>query len=459
MSPPPVSSVRRIGLRVLAVSLLAAGAAVVHGPAEAADPFLRRTPTVRAVEQVGPAVVNITTEQVVRGPRPFRPFGDPNLERFFRDFFEPRGPRRTQSLGSGVVIDGEGHVITNEHVVARADRILVTLADGRALEATLVGADPNNDLAVLEIQTEEKVPWVKPGSSSDLMVGEPVIAIGNPFGLSNTVTTGVISAINRSLRADERVYHGFLQTDASINPGNSGGPLLNAAGELVGINTAIYGGGAQGIGFAIPIDVAVRVVQELLSKGEIAPVWLGLDLQDLDARITEVLDVPARVSGGLVNRVRPETPASRAGITRGEVVVRVNGSDIRNAREFYEFLERSTAGQELVLGLWREGVMRDVRVRSEEIPREAVGELGEQLLGVRLRSAPRGGFLVDEVRRESGAARIGIEAGDRLLGINGKALDGAEALRRAVLDLRGRSRALVVVQRGRGRYHVTVPLG
>ena len=453
------SALHRNGLRLLAVALLAAGSGLVQRPAEAADPFLRRTPTVRAVEQVGPAVVNITTEQVVRGGNPFRGFGgNPTFERFFRDFFVPRAPRTTQSLGSGVVIDRMRHVLTNEHVITRADRIFVTLADGRFFEANLVGADPNNDLAVLRVETDEEVPWIAPGDSDDLMVGEPVIAIGNPFGLSNTVTTGVISAQNRSIRAQDRVYHGFLQTDASINPGNSGGPLLNAAGELIGINTAIYGG-AEGIGFAIPIDAAERVVRELIRKGEIAPVWLGLDLQDLDEQISEVLEVPERLTGALVSRVRPGTPAAEAEIARGDVVTSVDGSGVANARGFYEILERSTTGQVLALGVWREGSVREVKVRSEEISDEAVTELGEQMLGMHLRLVPGGGFAVREVRRQSGAARIGIEAGDRLLGINGKALDGEEALRRAVLDLRGRARALIVVQRGRGRYHVTVPLG
>ena len=206
---------------------LAAASALAEG-----DPFLRRTITVRVVEAASPAVVNVTTEQVVQ-QGPFGGYsGDPFFDRFFHDFFEPRVPQTTQNLGSGVVIDADRRVLTNEHVVARASRIRVTLADGREFDATLVGADPNNDLAVLQLDTREALPWIPLGSSADLMVGEPVIAIGNPFGLSHTVTTGVVSALNRSIRSEARVYHGFLQTDASINPGNSGGPLLNAAGKL-----------------------------------------------------------------------------------------------------------------------------------------------------------------------------------------------------------------------------------
>lgn len=444
--------------RLLAPAALAALAALLlAAPAAADDPFLRRTATVRAVEKVGPSVVNITTEQRVQGGPFARSPGD--LDWFFRDFFEPRFPSRTQSLGSGVVIDAERHVLTNEHVVAAADRIRVTLADGRQFDARLVGADPNNDLAVLELETDEAVPWIAPAGSADVMVGEPVIAIGNPFGLSNSVTTGVVSAVDRSLRSnDARVFHGFLQTDASINPGNSGGPLLNAEGELIGINTAIYGG-AQGIGFAIPIDTAKRVVRELITHGEIAPVWLGLDLQDLDARLAEALRVPPGVAGALVSRVRPGGPGAAGGVERGDVVLALDGRAVRSAREVYEMLERATPGQELALTLLRRGEQVERRARAEAFPPERIPDIAEQLLGLELEPLEGGGYRVTAVRPGSGAEAIGIRPGDAVLALNGRALESAAALRRALVDLLGRPRALVVVQRGRGRYHVAVPLG
>ena len=441
----------------IAAAGLASVCLLAAGPGRAADPFLRHTATVDVVRKVGPAVVNITTERIVQ-QSPFQPFfGSPDADRFFSDLFERGAPRTAQSLGSGVLIDAERHVLTNEHVINRATRIRVQLADTRQFEATLVGADPNNDLAVLKVETQEPLPWVAPGTSSDLQVGEPVIAIGNPFGLSNTVTTGVLSAKDRSLQAENRVFHGFLQTDASINPGNSGGPLLNAEGALVGINSAIYGG-AQGIGFAVPIDVARRIVDDLIEHGQVAPVWLGLELQDLDARLQELFKVPEGVAGALVSGVRSGTVADGAGVRRGDIVTHVEKHAIHGAREFYEMLERVTVGDDVDLDFFREGGARNIKLKAAPVPENAVAELTDQLLGLRLAASGPGVFSVTSVRRGSGAARIGIQPGDLLLGINGKPLSDANALQSAVLDLRGRQQALLVVQRGSGRYHIAVPL-
>jgi serine protease Do len=437
---------------------LCACALLVATAARADDPFLRRTAAVRAVELAGPAVVNITTEQVVRQQSPFGFSGDPFFDRFFQDFFEPRMPRTLENLGSGVVIDAARHVLTNEHVVARATRIRVSFADGREFDATLLGADPNNDVAVLSIETDEKLPWIAAGTSQDLMVGEPVIAIGNPFGLSHTVTTGVISALDRSIRTQGRVYHGFLQTDASINPGNSGGPLLNAEGRLIGINTAVYND-AQGIGFAIPIDVARRVVSELIEHGEVSPVWLGLEFQDLSPELRSALGLPASLSGALVNRIRAKSPAARAGVAQGDILVRVDGAEIGSARDFWERLASVTSGQELALTLYRDGRERVVRARAEEIPPAVLDSLVEQLTGMRLARGEQGVYAVAAVRAGSGADRIGVKPGDLVLAINGRALADEASLRRAAVALRGETRALVVVQRGNGRYHVALPLG
>ncbi|MBW2577268.1 MAG: trypsin-like peptidase domain-containing protein [Deltaproteobacteria bacterium] len=440
----------RIALVSLALGILAA-------PALASDPFLRQNTTVRVVKQVGPSVVNITTERIIASRNPFPRGGNPFFDSFFRDFFEPRLPQTVQSLGSGVLIDAEHHILTNEHVVGRASRIRVSFADGTEFDATLVGADPNNDIAILKIETDERLPWLKPGRSNDLMVGESVIAIGNPFGLSNTVTTGVISALNRSIRTEDFVYHGFLQTDASINPGNSGGPLVNAEGELIAINTAVYGG-AQGIGFAIPIDTAKRVVDELIEHGELAPVWLGLDFQDLEPNLAAAMNLPENLNGVLVNRVREDSPAQRADLRRGDVVTRFDGRPIESARSFYEMLEISVAGQDLQIELWRAGRLQTVAVKLKELPLRQVARLVNEMLGMKLQLRKGGGYTVDSVREGSGSARIGIARGDLVLAINGTTLADDDALRRSVLSLRGRPHALVVVQREGARYHVTIPL-
>ncbi|UCE86540.1 MAG: trypsin-like peptidase domain-containing protein [Deltaproteobacteria bacterium] len=434
--------------------------ALPAGSAGAGDPFLRRTAAVEAVQKVGPSVVNITTEQTVTSQNPFRSFlgADPLFERFFEDFFEPRASRRTQSLGSGVLIDADRHVLTNEHVIAHAQRIRVLLADDREFEARLVGADPNNDLAVLRVETDEALPWTPPARSGDLLVGEPVIAIGNPFGLANTVTTGVISALDRSIRHENRVFHGFLQTDASINPGNSGGPLLNAEGDLIGINTAIYAG-ADGIGFAIPIDVAKRIVRELIAHGEVSPVWLGLELQDIDPRMHDVMELPRGLRGALVSGVQQDGPAGRGGLRQGDIVVRFDGHDLRTAREFYDLLDRCVVGQEVGLEVWREGGSARLSASAEGVPDGFVGDLAARLLGLELMPHPAGGYAIHAVRSASGSDKVGIRRGDLLLQINGRTLADGNQLRRSILDLRGRTRAHLLVQRGRGRYPVMIPLG
>jgi serine protease Do len=231
----------------------------------------RRTPVVAAVERVRAAVVNVSTEELVRIRVPTRG-GDSVAELLFGDIFDrPRYRRGYQvtSLGSGVVVSPEGYVLTNNHVVERGVRFRVALVDGRELTAKVVGTDPSSDLAVLKLDAQERMPFVPPGRSDDLLIGETVIAIGNPFGLANTVTTGVVSAVKRNFKAGERTLFDFIQTDASINPGNSGGPLLNIEGQLIGVNTAILGERSAGIGFAIPIDRAKRIAEDLIRHGEV----------------------------------------------------------------------------------------------------------------------------------------------------------------------------------------------
>ncbi|MCB1155014.1 trypsin-like peptidase domain-containing protein, partial [bacterium] len=241
----------------------------------------RVTPVVEAVRRVGPAVVHISTEQL-RDDLRFSP--NPIIDRYYREFFERHGPNQPEAraLGSGVIIDKAGYILTNEHVIMRTGPIKVTLSDARTYTAKVIGSEPARDLAILKIDGDKPFPTAPLGDSSDLLIGETVIAIGSPFGLSNTVTTGVVSATGRTIRSDaDRVYLDFIQTDASINPGNSGGPLLNINGDVIGINTAIYGD-AQGIGFAIPANSAKAIVEDLIQFGQVNYGWFGVRVQPLN---------------------------------------------------------------------------------------------------------------------------------------------------------------------------------
>jgi S1-C subfamily serine protease len=258
------------------------------------------------VERVAPAVVNISAEQITE--QRISPFGglsrDPFFDRFFEDFNVPEFRRRVKStsLGSGFLVDAQGHILTNAHVVANASKIRITLVDKRSFPADLVASDPDSDLAVLRVSATG-LPQVAMGTSRDLMVGETVIALGNPFGLSNSVTTGVVSASRRSLRTGGREFRDFIQTDASINPGNSGGPLVNLDGEVIGVNTAIVQE-AQGIGFAIPIDKARRILGDLLKFGRVTGAWVGVAVQSITPDLAQSLG-----PGG-----RPGVPVSGTGM-------------------------------------------------------------------------------------------------------------------------------------------------
>ena len=244
------------------------------------------------------------------------------------------------------------------------------------------------------------------------------------------------------------------QRTPAVRPGS---PLLNAEGSLIGVNSAIYNG-AEGIGFAIPIDMASRVVAELIEHGEVLPVTLGIDFQNLDPALRGVMDLPANVKGALINRVHPGGPAESSGVRRGDVLAKLDGRKIESARQLFEILETTTPDQELTLQLWRDRRSLEVSVVAQLIPEDVGGQLASRLLGIGLELEQQGYFAITAVRRASPAGHIGLKEGDFLLGVNGLRLDSEEALRRAMLNLRGRERALVVVQRGPGRYHLTIPL-
>ncbi len=426
----------------------------------------RRTPVVLAVESVAPATVNITTTQEMRRrENPFRSF-DPFFDDFFKRFMDPR-PRQTQALGTGVIIDKSGLVVTNEHVLAGATEILVTLGDGREFEGELIGADPETDLAVLQIKPKKPVPVAPLARDTEFYIGETVIAIGNPFGLHHTVTTGVLSAVNRSVRSGQTEYHGFIQTDASINPGNSGGPLVNLDGEVIGINTAIFRE-AEGIGFAIPIDRARRIIDDLIDHGEVTPVWLGIRLQDFTPVLREAFDAPKQ-GGALVSHVFDDSPAAELGIERGDVLLELDGTRIQSKRNYFEILRALTDSDEADLVSLRDGKRRELRVRANAFPKSRAPELAEVLLGIKVgeRTADnlrtygivaRQGLIITEVAPKGPAAQIGLKPGDVIAKLDRKPVDSIEDFQRAVMKLRGRGRVLMLVQRGRSGYQVTLAL-
>ena len=444
----------RNACRAAAIACLLA-APLSRAGAPEVDPN-RRSLVVRAVERASPAVVNISTAQVIeRRGGAFASPSDPLFDEFFRDFFDPRPRRETRtSLGSGVIVRTDGTILTNEHVILRGGRIVVTLADGREREARLVGSDADSDLAVLRLQGGGDFPTVALGRSDDLLIGETVIAIGNPFGFSHTVTTGVVSALGRSLRGGERTFTDFVQTDAAINPGNSGGPLLNINGELVGINTAIYGK-AQGIGFAIPVDRARRILGDLVSYGEVRRGWAGVAVQPLTPDLQRHFGVR---TGVVVAAVEPRSPAAEAQLARGDVVTRVDGQPVASRDEFESRVDDRGPGERVRLTVVREeGSEREVTLVVAEFPDADADALAWDRIGIRI-DEDADGLVVSSVRRGSPAARIGVERGDRVLGLGGAAVATRAELRRQLIQTRRARSVLLSVGRGPYQYNVPVPL-
>jgi serine protease Do len=444
-----------------AVAVLPALLLLQFAPASPAaaltDEELRRDAVVRAVEKARPTVVNVNTEEEV-AVSPFGAGGDPIFERFFRDFFEAAPRRRvtSRSLGSGVIVDPRGYILTNEHVVARASRVSVTLADERSFPAKIVGTDPDHDLAVIKVDAKGPLPAVESGDSDRLLIGERVIAIGNPFGLTHTVTTGVVSATRRSIRTGrERVYYDFIQTDAAINPGNSGGPLLDITGRMIGVNTAVYSEG-MGIGFAIPVAVARRIVDDLVRYGQVQAVWVGIAVGD--ARAEEPPGPGERPRGGLpVLRVADGGPAARAGVEEGDQVVAVGGTPVRSAGEFHYHVGRRAAGEAVPLTVRRGGAPLELSVRAEQFTPKVAGSIAWEWLGLAVKSS-RAGMAVSKVRAGAAAAGIGLEPGDLILQVGGEEVATEEEFVHGVMLAFQRGAFPLLIQRGRRGYLVTIPI-
>ncbi len=437
-------------------------AAMLVGPGVSVGADEKRVPASRAdinlsfaplVKSAAPAVVNIYTRRVVRSRRTSPLFNDPFFRRFFGNQFPP-GSRQNQrvqnSLGSGVIVSADGLIVTNHHVIDKADEITVVLTDRREFEAEVVTRDDGTDLAVLRIKSnDEKLPFLKLRDSDTLEVGDLVLAIGNPFGVGQTVTSGIVSALARTARGVSD-FGFFIQTDAAINPGNSGGALISLDGGLIGINTAIYsrGGGSNGIGFAIPSNMVATVIGSALSGGQVVRPWLGARGQTVDSDLARSLDL-SRPSGVLINSVHPNGPAAKAGVKVGDVVVSVNAKEIADANTLKFRIATLSVGTSAAFSVMRRGQVVDISVplqAAPEIPQRdlslisgsnpytgaEVANLSPALAEEISFDTDAAGVVVMRVKRGSPADRIGLEPGDILLRLNGTEIVSVSKLRQMV---------------------------
>jgi S1-C subfamily serine protease len=431
--------------------------AALPRPDERASPG-RRTPVVAAVEKVRGAVVNVSAEELVRIRVPAR--ADSMAELLFGDFFDrPRYRKGYQvtSLGSGVIVSPDGYVLTNAHVVERGARFRVGLLDGREVLAKVVGTDASSDLAVLKLDAKEPLPFATMGRSDGLLIGETVIAIGNPFGLSHTVTTGVVSAVHRNFKAGDRTLFDFVQTDASINPGNSGGALLDIEGRLVGVNTAILGDRSAGIGFAIPIDRARRIAEDLIAHGEVREGYLGISVADRARGDGAPEGASAAV---LVTAVEPASPGERAGVRRGDQVLAVQGFEPSSAEEFRFRVRDLGIGQAAKLELLRDGGRLALTVTAVDLPPERVMDLVARRTGLALgeeRAQGRPLLVVRKVARGSPAEEAGLQPGDLVREVNSAEIATLAEFRRAAARARRSGRLVLLVQRGYAAERIAFP--
>ncbi|PWG65782.1 DegQ family serine endoprotease [Sediminicurvatus halobius] len=451
--------VRRRLITLLAVLLLLPGLASAQS---AAAPMPSLAPL---VEEVSPSVVNIATRGTVeaeRNPLMEHPF----FRRFFDEMPQPR-ERQVQSLGSGVIVDAdEGYVLTNHHVIANADEITVSLQDERTFEAEVIGSDPETDIAVIRIDADN-LEAVTLGDSSELRTGDYVMALGNPFGLDHTVTSGIVSGLGRSLgpRASGARIQDFIQTDASINPGNSGGALVNLEGELVGINTAILSrsGGNIGIGFAVPVNMAETVMQQIIEYGEVRRGQLGVRVQDVTPALAEAMGLETG-RGALVAQVSKGSPADEAGLQAGDVITAVDDESVDDASDLGRAIGLKSAGSEVTLSLMRDGESREITATLGERTVETDDRRGggdAAALGLRIvplddRHPLAGeldrGVVVAAVSAESPAAGQ-LRQGDVITSVNRQPVASPADFRRAV---EGESRLLLRVHRGEAARFIVI---
>jgi serine protease Do len=417
-------------------------------------------------EKVRPAVVNIQTVKTIRGgSQVYRHFfGNPfQGQNPFEDFFGPipqdyssQGVQQN-SLGSGFIIDRDGYIVTNNHVIENADQIKVKLADGKEFEAKVVGRDPKTDLALIKIKGASGLQPIAMGNSDDLKVGNWVVAIGSPFGLEQTVTAGIVSAKGRIIGSGP--YDNFIQTDASINPGNSGGPLIDMKGEVVGINTAIIASG-QGIGFAIPANMAKEVIPQLKDKGKVTRAWLGISIQEVNEQLAKSFNLQEK-AGALVSQVYKDSPAERAGIAQGDVILEFNGKKIGDAQELPAMVAEMPVGKTVTLNVFRNGKVITKEVKLEELQDatsasqapsgKRLGLTIQNLTPEIVRSLGQkdtAGVVVSNVEQGSPAMHAGIQRGDVIVEINRKPVNNAKEFVRKTEDAKQNTSILLLIHRG-----------
>ncbi|MBR3881413.1 MAG: DegQ family serine endoprotease [Mailhella sp.] len=423
---------------------------------------------VNLAKKAGPGVVNISTEREVSSPV-MGMFDIPGMERFFEQFGGPFGQQRRQgqpapkrkssALGSGFIISADGYIVTNNHVVEGADKVTVNFGDSKSegLPAKIVGTDSETDLALLKVESSKPLPVLAFGDSDAMEVGEWVVAIGNPFGLSNTVTAGILSAKGRDIHSGP--FDNFLQTDASINPGNSGGPLLNMAGEVIGINTAISANG-QGIGFAIPSNLAEKVINDLREGKKVSRGWLGVTIQNVSEDVAKALGLKD-AKGALIGSTMPGEPADKAGLRAGDVIIRVNKTDVADASELTRSVAGLKPGTKTEVTVLRDGkeMKFDVTL-GERAAHMGAGQGGQSEgsdLGVSIKpltpedaralqiNADVKGLLIVNVTNGSPAAEAGLRNGDVILSANLKPVTNAGELS-AIIQNEGRKRGALMLQ-------------
>jgi serine protease Do len=424
-------------------------------------------------KRVTPAVVNISTTRVVKDGgegSPLAPFfDDPFFKRFFGEEPSHRPPRerKEQSLGSGVIVDAKGYIITNNHVVSKADEIKVLLNDNREFKGKVVGSDPKSDIAVVKIDGKD-LPTIQWGDSARLQVGEYVLAIGSPFGLNQTVTMGIVSAVGRA-NVGIADYEDFIQTDAAINPGNSGGALVNIRGELIGINTAIFtrSGGYMGIGFAVPSNMAKLVMESLVKTGKVVRGWMGVSIQEVTPNLAEQFGLP-EPKGVLVGDVLPNSPAEHAGIKRGDILLEYDGKAVENTGQLRNLVAETPVGSRVKIKIFRDKQEKVLDLKIDEQPKDiAQGEKEEEpgdetssaLSGVDVRNLTpdiardldlpesQQGVVVEQVEPGSGADEAGLQRGDVIIEMNRKPVKNTKDYNREVSKLKKDQSVLLLINR------------